>query len=152
MLSENLPGTLNAASRPAGSVSDCSALSTSTLTSKVPRMPVSRAVIPLPPWPPPKARPASLAPIATVRVSMPLSNVVPARPIDGPSRLSGPAGAVPELLAAPGASPATVKLAKPRPPCCTGPVPTCTDHEPATNSMSIWPLTNGVVALPFAAR
>jgi hypothetical protein len=66
----NLPVTLKAASRPAGSVIDWIAFRTSTWTSNVPRIPVRRAVTPLPPWPPPKLRPASVAPIAIVRVSL----------------------------------------------------------------------------------
>src|SRR2546428_5949303 len=149
----NLPGTLKAASRPDGFESACMAAITSTTTSKVPRMPVSVAPTPLPLWPaaacaPPKARLAVFTSMATVAVSLPSLNVVPASPMDGPGGDGGPRlivfDAVPDVLA----SLATVNVATLRP-GFTGPLVVCTNHvwfvvEPN------WNVGNSMLTAPFS--
>ena len=80
---------------------------------------------------------------------MPLLNEVPARPTDGPLSVTGPTAASSVPVAVPGASPATVKLAKPLP----APVP-LTWNELATNSTSTSPFVNSRdgSTLGFAVR
>jgi hypothetical protein len=88
----NLPGTSKASRRLPPPVMAPSALNTSTLMSKVPSRPVSRAVMPLLlcAVPPPKPSVATSTPMATVRISLPSLNCVLASVTDGPCSDSGP--------------------------------------------------------------
>ena len=112
METEKLPGTLNTSSRLPEPVIHSSALNTSTWTSKVPSSWLSSAVMPDSPWPPPKFRPARLAPMATVMVKMPSLKEESEMPSEGPSMVSGPRPIPLVAVATSWPAPVTAKVAK----------------------------------------
>ena len=88
MSMRNLPGTSKASAMLPLPVNAWMAVSTSMVTSKVPSSPVTSA------FTLPKSRPALFAPMPILSTSLPPLNSVFTSEMDGPSRVSGPTGAV----------------------------------------------------------
>ena len=147
----NLPGTLKASSRLPPPVRAPSAAKISTLMSKVPSRPVSRAVMPLlvwlwVPWVPPKPSVATSTPMAIVSTNWPPLNCVFASPTDGPSSESGPSTSAFVPAAAVCSVAEIVKSSSVRMlATAVPPVPTC--QLPAT----IWTFTSPATNVSFGS-